>query len=335
MMAENRLLAQLERNQCILCGEGYLFELERRGYVQIGPFVPEVVLNAPEAVKELHRELVRCGSDVVEAFTYYAHRTKLRLIGQEDQLEKLNRQAIQIAKQVAGEFPDSNLLVAANICNTTVFDPASLESQDLVRSMYEEQIQYAVEEQVDFVIAETFGYLSEAKIALQVIKSAELPVVVTMSIHRKPYTQEGVPIAQALNELKAAGADIVGVNCARGPQSMLELFEREIIGKVQPPLAALPVGYRTTRDKPTMQMLSSRTSLYSDLDCFQCTRQDFAAFAEKAFSLGIKYLGTCCGAGPHHLRAMAEALNRTTAASQFSPDLSKHFAFGSETGFFG
>lgn len=54
----------------VICAEGYLFELERRGYVSIGPFVPEVVLHHPSAVEELHREFMLCGSDVVEAFTY-------------------------------------------------------------------------------------------------------------------------------------------------------------------------------------------------------------------------------------------------------------------------
>ena len=71
----------------VICAEGYLFELERRGYLQAGPYVPEVVLDAPEAVRQLHREFVRAGSDVVEAFTYYGHREKLSVIDKEDILE--------------------------------------------------------------------------------------------------------------------------------------------------------------------------------------------------------------------------------------------------------
>ena len=87
----------------MICAEGYLFELERRGYVQAGPYVPEVVLDAPEAVRQLHREFVRAGSAVVEAFTYYGHREKLKVIGKEDILEPLKWQALQIAKEVADE----------------------------------------------------------------------------------------------------------------------------------------------------------------------------------------------------------------------------------------
>src|SRR5579884_468482 len=87
----------------VICAEGYLFECERRGYLQAGAFVPEVVLENPHVVAELHREFVHAGSDVVEAFTYYAHREKLRIIGREGDLEPMNRAALAIAKEVADE----------------------------------------------------------------------------------------------------------------------------------------------------------------------------------------------------------------------------------------
>src|SRR5213593_3979906 len=93
------LLERLESGP-VICAEGYLFELERRGYLQAGAFVPEVLLEHPELVSQLHREFVHAGSDVVEAFTYYGHREKLRLIGKEDLLEPLNRQALALAKEV-------------------------------------------------------------------------------------------------------------------------------------------------------------------------------------------------------------------------------------------
>src|SRR5467141_3207986 len=107
------LSAMLEQGP-VICAEGYLFECERRGYLQAGAFVPEVVLEHPEVVAQLHREFVHAGSDVVEAFTYYAHREKLRLIGREGELEPLNRAALAIAKQVARE---SGALLGGNIIN--------------------------------------------------------------------------------------------------------------------------------------------------------------------------------------------------------------------------
>ncbi|HZF56860.1 MAG TPA: homocysteine S-methyltransferase family protein, partial [Rubrobacter sp.] len=103
----------------VICAEGYLFELERRGYLQAGAFVPEAVLEHPEEVTQLHRQFVHAGSDVVEAFTYYAHREKLRVIGKEDSLEQINRQALKLAKDVAQE---TGTLFAGNICNTNVYE---------------------------------------------------------------------------------------------------------------------------------------------------------------------------------------------------------------------
>ena len=108
----------------VLGAEGYLFELERRGYVKAGPFVPEVVLDFPEAVRELHREMLRAGAEVMVAFTYYGHRDKLRSIGREDDLEPLNRNALRLAREVASE---GDALVAGNICNTWVYDPDAPE----------------------------------------------------------------------------------------------------------------------------------------------------------------------------------------------------------------
>src|SRR5438132_14352608 len=111
------LLERLETGP-VICAEGYLFEFERRGYLQAGAFVPEVVLEHPDLVAELHREFVHAGSDVVEAFTYYAHREQLRVVGKEHLLEEINRQALAIAKEVAQE---TGTLVAGNTCNTNVF----------------------------------------------------------------------------------------------------------------------------------------------------------------------------------------------------------------------
>src|SRR6202165_4659913 len=105
----------------VLCAEGYLFELERRGYLQAGAFVPEAVLDHPEVVEQLHRDFVHAGSDIVQAFTYYAHREKLRIIGRESQLEEMNRGALRIAKKVADQ---TGTLLAGDICNTNIYDPA-------------------------------------------------------------------------------------------------------------------------------------------------------------------------------------------------------------------
>jgi betaine-homocysteine S-methyltransferase len=67
----------------VICAEGFLFELERRGLPHRGEFVPEVALEYPDALRALHLDYQRAGSDVVEAFTYNGHREKMRVIGKE------------------------------------------------------------------------------------------------------------------------------------------------------------------------------------------------------------------------------------------------------------
>jgi betaine-homocysteine S-methyltransferase len=319
----------------VICAEGYLFEFERRGYLQAGAYVPEVVLEHPELVAQLHREFVHAGSDVVEAFTYYAHREKLRLIGKEHLLEALNRQALEIAQTVARE---TGALFAGDICNTNVFleDAASRRA---ARAMFEEQVGWAVEAGVDYIIGETFSYAEEALLALEVIKAAGKPAVITLGAHQTPETREGWTLSEACRRLEAAGADVAGLNCMRGPRTMLPLL-RKIRRETEGYLAALPVPYRTHDEQPTFQSL--RDPDYADvpdgrsfptaLDPFVCTRYEMADFAREAFALGVRYLGICCGAGPHHIRSMAEALGRRPPASRYSPDMSKHAYFGTGPG---
>jgi methionine synthase I (cobalamin-dependent) len=316
----------------VICAEGYLFELERRGYLQAGGFVPEVVLDHPEKVAELHREFVHAGSDVVEAFTYYAHREKLRLIGKEDQLEEINRAALGIAKDVATE---TGALVAGNVCNTNVW--TGEESRDAVRAMFEEQVGWAADAGVDFVIAETISWLGEALVATEVIRETGLPAVVTLTAHGDPDMRDGATPAEGCKRLEDAGADVVGLNCSRGPATMLPLLE-QVRKAVSVPVAGLPVPYRTTEAQPSFQSLEdpeasdlpAGRAFPTALDPFTCNRYEIADFTRAADRLGVSYLGVCCGAAPHHIRAMAEALGRTPPASRYSADMSKHAYLGTD-----
>ncbi len=317
------------RQDSVICAEGYLFECERRGYLQAGAFVPEVVLDHPEVITELHREFVHAGSDIVEAFTYYGHREKLRLIGKEHLLEPLNRNALEIARQVA---KDTGTMVAGDLSNTNLYADDE-NSRKTVRSMFDEQLGWAVEAGADLLIAETLSYLGEALLAVEAMRSTGLPSVVTMVIHQEPTTRDGYTVAEAAKRLEDAGADVVGLNCARGPRTMLPLL-KELRAAVACEVAALPVPYRTTTEQPTMQSLRDPSTdvrpFPTALDPFTCTRYELGDFAREARELGVRYLGVCCGAGPHHIRSVAEALGRKPPASRYSPDMSKHAFLGSD-----
>ena len=326
------LMQRLEQGP-VICAEGYVFELERRGYLQAGAFVPEVVLEHPEAVTQLHRDFVHAGSDVVEALTYYAHREKLRVIGREKDLEPINRRALELAKEVALE---SGALFAGNICNTNVYDPADSKSHGAVRSMFAEQIGWAADAGVDFIIGETFSYAQEALIALEEIKKAKMAAVMTLAMHQEERTREGWTAADACKRLADAGAEVVGLNCIRGPATMMPLL-KQIRAAVKTHMAALPVPFRTKPHQPSFQSL--RDAEWSGdetgrpfpvaLDPITCNRFELAEFGRHAMELDIRYLGVCCGAGPHHIRALAEAVGKRPPASKYSPDMSKHAFLGS------
>src|SRR5690625_1139276 len=201
----------------VICAEGFLFELERRGYLTAGEFVPEVALEHPEALRALHVDFQRAGSDIVEAFTYNGHREKMRVIGKEDLLEPLNRAALKIARDVADQKPGN--LMAGNISNTNIWNPEDKAKQAEVRAMFEEMVGWAVEEGADIIIGETFYYAGEALSALEVAKSSGLPVVLTLAPMAQNEMMDGVGIVETCQRLEQAGADGGGLNCFRGAET--------------------------------------------------------------------------------------------------------------------
>src|SRR5207249_4791894 len=163
-----------------------------------------------------------------------AHRVKLKIVGREKDLAKINRTALAIARKVARA---TGTLLAGDICNTSIYGIDDASSHRQARRIFDEQIGWAVDAGVDFIVGET---------------------------------------------------DPHGIS---GPDG---------------------------RPFPTA------------LDPFLCSRYEIAEFGTEASALGVRYLGVCCGAGPHHVRSLAEALGRRPPASRFSPDMSKHILFGTD-----
>ncbi|KAK7108519.1 S-methylmethionine--homocysteine S-methyltransferase BHMT2-like isoform X2 [Littorina saxatilis] len=331
-MKPKGLRERLANGESLICGEGYLWELERRGYLQSGVFTPEVVLDHPERVTNLHEEFVHAGSDIVEAFTYYGHREKLKLIGREDDLERLNLTALRLAREVADAH---GCLMAGNICNTTVYtadDPAIVQG---VRAIFKEQVEWAAQGGADLIIGETFNDLGEAKLALEAIKkySNGLPAVITIACYFFDHTSDGVPIPQALKELEDLGAEVVGINCGRGPETMMPLL-RECRKVCKGPLAALPVPFRTTEKEKTFHSLTDpktgKGAYPLDLSCLQSSRSDIRQFARDARDLGVQYIGLCCGGSSYLLREIAVEYGRHPPSMKYAPNLEKSFVLGND-----
>jgi betaine-homocysteine S-methyltransferase len=326
---EPGLMARLAKGP-VICAEGYVFELERRGYLQAGAFVPEVLIEHPEVVEQLHRDFVHAGSDVTQALTYYVHREKLRVIGREKDLLPMNRTALSIAKKVARE---TGTLFAGDICNTNIYDPTDKKALKEVNRIFAEQVGWAAEAGVDYIVAETYSWGAEALLALEAIrKYSKVPAVVTVCFHREEQLRDGWSAVEACKRLEDAGAEVVGLNCHRGPDTMMPLL-KEVRKAVKCHVAALPVPYRTTPEQPSFMSLTDpccgdARAFPTGLDPFMCTRSQMHDFGREAYALGINYLGICCGAGPHHIRALAEGLGRHPEASKYSADMSRHAFFG-------
>src|ERR1700704_4567011 len=238
-MAKKGILERLKEGP-VLGDGGYLLELEKRGWVRPGPFTPEVAIVYPDALHELHIEFREAGAEVLQALTFYASRDKLATVGLENQLEELNRSAVRIARDVAGD----RCLVAGNLSLTWMYEPDSPSAADRVRKTFDEQLAVQVDEGIDFIIGETFSWLGEALIAVERARKTGLPAMVTICFENKDETAEGTNAADAAKTLFDAGADIVGMNCLRSPEHTLPSMEK-MRKAVDGYLACQPVGYRT------------------------------------------------------------------------------------------
>jgi betaine-homocysteine S-methyltransferase len=292
----------------VLGDGGYLLELEKRGYVQAGPFTPEVVIEHPEALRQLHREFLRAGADVLQTMTFYASDDKLATVGLEGKVDDINRNAVQIARQVASE---GDALVAGNLCLTWAYDPEDAASSDHVRSLFDRQLQDQIDAGgVDFWIGETFSFTGEATLFVERAKATGLPVMATMCFEQPvPVSYEGDSPADCARKLVDAGADIVGVNCLNGPEQMLPIAV-EMRGAVPGYIAAQPVAYRTTADQPDF---TATGSFPYELDPLQLSRKEMGDFARRANDAGIDYIGSCCGSVQGHVRAMAKVIGKVSA----------------------
>ena len=319
----------------MICAEGYLFELERRGYLQAGAFVPEVVLEEPEVVAQLHREFVRAGSDVVEAFTYYAHREKMRIVGKEHLLEEINRKALSIAKEVADE---TGTLLAGDICNTNVYVDDDEESRKTVRGMFEEQVCVGGRR------GSRLRHRGDLLARRRGVDRARRHQASGLSGGRHA---DGAPVggdegrAPVRGGVQAAGSG--GRRCRR-PQLQSRACDdaaaapRRSARRSRCTSQRFPCPTGRTRKSRPFSRCETRTVRSFPVGCrsrprstpSRATATRSREFARDANDLGVGYIGLCCGAAPHHLRSLAEALGRTPPASRFSPDMSKHAYFGTD-----
>ncbi|KAK1174260.1 betaine--homocysteine S-methyltransferase 1 [Acipenser oxyrinchus oxyrinchus] len=208
---------------------------------------PEATLEHPEAVRQLHREFLRSGSDVMQTFTFYASDDKLEnrgnYVAQKFSGQKVNEAACDIAREVADE---GDALVAGGVSQTPSY--LSCKSEADVKAIFKKQLDVFVKKNVDFMIAEYFEHVEEAEWAVQVLKGSGKPVAATLCIGPTG-DLNGVSPGDCAVKLVKAGAQIVGINCHFDPMTCLETMKLMKAGleaaKLKAHLMVQPLAYHT------------------------------------------------------------------------------------------
>lgn len=305
-------ISELLKSGVVIGDGGYLIELERRGYVDSGSgrervgtgrgsgqFTPEVAIENPDALRELHREFLSAGSQVIQALTFFGTREKLSRAGYGADTEKINFAAVKIAKEIAGD----KALVAGSVSRTQLTEREGMTSLGKSRDHIAEQIRLLKDAGVDFLVLETFFHLAEMSIALQCAASVGLPAVATMSFRPTiAVCSDDKTPAECARVMTALGAIAVGANCEQDPQRMLPLL-REMRSATDVPIAAQPAAFHTTNDCHSFTRLPA---FPDELETIQVSRREFSDFGKLAQNEGIRYAGGCCGCNAAYIRALAQ-----------------------------
>ena len=311
-------ITELLKQNVVLGDGGYLIELERRGYVDSGSgrekvgtgrgsgqFTPEVAIEQPDALRELHREFLNAGSQVLQALTFFGTREKLNRAGYGAETENINAAAVKLAKEIAGD----KALVAGSVSRTQLTEREGMESLGKSRDHIAEQIRLLKDAGVDFLILETFFHLAEMKVALECAAAAGLPAVATMSF-RPLITKctDGHTPAECAKVMTDLGAIAIGANCEQDPKRMLPLL-REMRAATNVPLAAQPAAFHTT---DACHSFTRLPAFPDDLETIQVSRTEFLEFGKVARKEGVGYLGGCCGCNAAYIRALARGVHETS-----------------------
>jgi len=296
----------------VLGDGGFVFALEKRGYVKAGPWTPEATVENPEAVKQLHREFARAGADVMQTFTFYASEDKLDNRGnyaaKEFGVRDINLAACDIAFEVANEY---DALVCGGICQT----PTYLHnlSRESVKDEFRKQLEVFIEKDVDFILAEYFEHVEEAEIAIETTLELSKGKTVACSLCiGEMGDMHGISTEECTLRMANAGASVVGLNCHFGPVELLRGMEKcatalQKNGLSHVHMIVQPLGYHTP--DASKQGFIDLPEFPFALEPRICTRFDMMDFARKSYDLGVRYIGGCCGFEPYHIRACAEELD--------------------------
>ncbi len=258
----------------------------------------ELNLAEPRIVQQVHAGYVEAGADFIETNTFGANRVKLSQYGLADEVEKINRAGVRVARAAAGQ----GVLVAGAIgplgCELTEYGPITREQAGQV---FRQQGVALVEAGVDFLILETFSNTDELLVALDAVGTlADVAVVAQMTVNDRNETVYGERVDQALGRVaQHEAATAVGLNCAVGPSGMLSSLEL----------------VRTITHKPiSVQPNAGMPRSVEGRQLYMCTPEYMAEYAKRFYEKGARIIGGCCGTTPDHIREIARAVRSVDRA---------------------
>jgi 5-methyltetrahydrofolate--homocysteine methyltransferase len=252
-----------------------------------------------DVVRGIHRGYFDAGSDFVETNTFGGTRLKLNEYGLGDRTRELNEKGARLARAAA----PAHGYVAGSIGPTSrlpaEYEPLGDTTDEQYVAAFREQAEALAEGGVDLFAVETMMFPQEAVAAIRACKAAAaLPVMATMffqyeDLHDRDRTMWGESPAEVARNLLAAGADVVGMNCGRGPDRAIAII-REMRGATEAPLAAYPnAGLPvTTGDQVTYELGP------------EAMAKEYPALLDA----GAGIVGACCGSTPEHIRLIADVV---------------------------
>ncbi|GIU99090.1 MAG: hypothetical protein KatS3mg014_0706 [Actinomycetota bacterium] len=294
---------------------GYLLELEKRGYVQAGPFTPEVAIEHPEALAELHREFLRAGAEFLTTLTFYASEDKLATVGLADRVDEINRNAVRIAREGGGRGRRARGGGTSRSPGPTT--RPTRRAADHVRALFDRQlrghagrgrgrplgggdVRLAGRGAAVRGAGEGDGAAGDGDDVLRARARARLEGGRT-----RP--------AECARRLADAGADVVGANCLNGARAQqLPIADGDDAGRRAAYVACQPVGVPDER-RPMPDFTAWPEFPYATLAAAARPRRDGGVRAEGPGGRASNVIGSCCGSVAEHVRAMAKALGKLPA----------------------
>lgn len=296
-MKRNEFL-QLLSERILLMDGAYGTEFFKRGYQG----VPGVALNfcAPEAVEQLQGDYVQAGADILLANTFSANRLKLRELGLEEQFERINTEAVRIARRAGGE----RVLVFGDISSTGHF-PRPIGEVDFcdILEVYTEQARILSEIGVDGYLVETFSDIKELKAAVLGIRSVtrDLPIIASMTFDGSMRCVTGTSVAIFATMFEDLDVDVLGVNCTLGPEMMVPVV-RELARYTRKPLFVKPNAGEPVYDGKNLR--------------YTMGPEHFSIYMEDHIDVGANIIGGCCGTTPEHIQLMSKMARRRKPVSR-------------------